>query len=103
MAEAFRITPEGLTVFVRVTPNAGLDRIEGVEIRDDGTSVLKLRVRAVPEDGKANKAAIGLIAKGLGVPKSAVALAAGETSRLKTLAISGDGQALAARLRLLMG
>ncbi|MEQ1900618.1 MAG: DUF167 family protein [Devosia sp.] len=103
MSGAIRLTPDGLVVTVRVTPNSGLDRIEGLETRDDGTSVLKLRVRAVPEDGKANKAVIALVAKGLGVPKSALALVAGETARLKTLEISGDGQALAARLKLLTG
>ena len=83
---------------LRVTPNAGADRLEGVETRDDGTCVLRLRVAAVPDKGRANAAVIALLARALGVPKSAIAVTAGETARLKTVAIAGDGAALAARL-----
>ncbi len=91
----YRLSPQGLSLFVRVTPNAGRDAIEGTEIRDDGTAVLRLRVKAVPDKGKANAAVIALLAKALGVPKTSIAVTAGETSRLKTLAITGDGAALA--------
>ena len=83
---------------LRVTPKAGADRLEGVETRDDGSAVLRLRVAAVPDKGRANAAVIALLARALGVPKSAIAVTAGETARLKTVAISGDGLALAARL-----
>ena len=86
---------------LRVTPNAGADRLEGVETRDDGSAVLRLRVAAVPDKGKANAAVIALLARALGVPKSAIAVTAGETARLKTVAISGDGAALAARLEII--
>ena len=64
-------------------PDATL--IEGVEIRDDGSAVLKLRVAAVPDKGKANAAVIALLAKALGVPKSSISLIAGDTARLKTV------------------
>jgi uncharacterized protein YggU (UPF0235/DUF167 family) len=60
--------------------------------------VLRLRVAAVPDKGRANAAVIALIGKALGVPKSAIAVTAGETARLKTVAIAGDGNALAAQL-----
>jgi uncharacterized protein YggU (UPF0235/DUF167 family) len=63
--------------------------------------VLRLRVAAVPDKGRANAAVIALIGKALGVPKSAIAVTAGETARLKTVAIAGDGNALAARLAAL--
>ncbi|MEV4236887.1 MULTISPECIES: DUF167 domain-containing protein [unclassified Nocardia] len=52
-----------------------------VEILDDGT--LQLYVRAPAVEGKANKAAIELLADHYGVPKSAVRLIAGATSRFK--------------------
>lgn len=90
-------------VHLRVTPNAGADRIDGVERRDDGQQVLRLRVRAVPDKGKANAAAIALFARALGVPKSSLALIAGETARFKTIRIEGDGPTLAARLDALAG
>jgi len=97
----YRLSPTGLSLFVRVTPNAGRDAIEGVEIRDDGTAVLRLRVKAVPDKGRANAAVIALLAKALGIPKSAITLTAGDTARQKTLALSGDATALAAALAAL--
>lgn len=87
-----------MTLHVRVTPNAGVNRIDGTELRDDGTAVLRVRVTAVPDRGKANGAVIGLLAKALAVPKTAVVLAQGETARLKTFEIGGDPVALAARI-----
>ncbi|QDZ12119.1 DUF167 family protein [Devosia ginsengisoli] len=94
--QPYRLGPAGLSLFVRVTPNAGRDAIEGVEIRDDGSCVLRLRVKAVPDKGKANAAVVALLGKALGVPKTAIVVTAGETSRFKTLAISGDASVLAA-------
>ncbi|WP_225731286.1 MULTISPECIES: DUF167 domain-containing protein [Nocardia] len=52
-----------------------------VETLDDGT--LQLYVRAPAVEGKANKAAIELLAAHFGVAKSAVRLAAGASSRFK--------------------
>ena len=56
----YRPAADGLTLFLRITPNAGVDRIEGTEHRDDGSAVLRLRVKAVPDRGKANAAAIAV-------------------------------------------
>lgn len=91
-----------MTLSLRVTPNAGSDRIEGRELRADGEAVLRLRVAAVPDKGKANAAAVALLAKALGVPKSAIRLVAGETARSKVVEIAGDGPSLAARLEQLL-
>lgn len=87
-----------MLLYLRVTPNAAADRIEGTEQRDDGTAVLRLRVTAVPDKGKANAAAVALLSKAIGVPKSAITLVAGETARLKTLRIAGDPEAVVAAL-----
>ncbi|MEV6071626.1 DUF167 domain-containing protein [Nocardia sp. NPDC052001] len=57
-----------------------------VETLDDGT--LQLYVRAPAVEGKANKAAIALLATHYGVPKSAVTLTAGTTSRFKRFEIA---------------
>ena len=89
---AFARSGDGhVDILARVTPNASRDAIEGVEIRDDGQARLKLRVRAVPEKGKANKAVVALLAKALAVPKSALSVTAGETARDKTIRIAADG------------
>ena len=94
----YRLTAEGLLLAVRVTPNAGVDRIEGIERRDDGRVVIRLRVAAVPDKGKANAAVIALLAARLEVPKSAISVVAGETARLKTVALAGDPGVLARRI-----
>lgn len=67
---------------VRVTPNAKADAI----VIDEGQ--VKVRVTVVPEDGKANKAVIALMAKALGVSKSSISIVRGETSREKLLQIT---------------
>lgn len=51
----------------------------------DGT--LKLKLKAVPEDGKANAALIAFLAAHYGVPASAVQLLAGATSQRKLVRI----------------
>jgi len=91
----FRPRENGVDLFVRLTPKAALDRLEGVETAADGRSHLKARVRAVPENGAANKALEKLIAKALGVPASAVSIVAGGTARLKTVRVAGDPAMLA--------
>ena len=100
-AKCYRLSASGLSLFVRVTPNGGRNQIEGVEVRDDGTAVLRVRVSAVPDKGKANGAVVTLLARALKVPKSSVRVATGETARLKTLAVVGDGATLVARLEAL--
>ena len=92
-----RQTDSGLLLFLRVTPNAGRDAIDGGQTRDDGSVVLRVRVAAAPDKGRANAAVIALIAKALGVPKSSIALVSGGTGRLKVLSVSGAADALAAR------
>jgi uncharacterized protein YggU (UPF0235/DUF167 family) len=91
-------TADGLRLSVRLTPRGGRDAIDGIEILSDGRPVLKARVRAAPSEGEANAALIALIARELGLPRSAVTLATGATARVKLLAIEGDPAALAARL-----
>lgn len=98
MSSAVELLPDGIRLHLRVTPNAGVDRIEGLETRDDGATVLRVRVKAVPDKGKANAAVIALLAKALGIPRSAITLVTGDTARFKTLRIAGDPAALAATL-----
>lgn len=64
--------------------------------------MLRVRVKAVPYKGKANAAAIALLAKALGVPKSAVTLVSGDTARLKTVEVEGEVEGLVRRLAELL-
>ncbi len=97
-ADFWAPTPGGVRLHVRLTPKSSRDAIEGVQTLADGRRLLKARVRAAPEEGKANDALRRLVAQALGVPPSAVELVAGSASRIKTLAISGDADALTAKL-----
>lgn len=90
-----RQTKTGVVVSVRLTPRSASDAVEGVEDFGGG-AVLKARVRALPECGRANAALEALIAQWLGLPKSAVGVVQGGKSRLKQVAIGGNGIALSA-------
>ncbi len=94
MADAWRIDGADLLVDVRLTPRAGRDGIDGVKRLSDGRSVIAARVRAVPEDGKANAALEALIAAAAGVPKSSVRVVSGATARLKTVRLTGGTASL---------
>ncbi|MBY9066317.1 DUF167 family protein [Hyphomonas sp. WL0036] len=87
---------------VRVQPKASSDRLDGWARDDAGRSFLKLRVRALPEEGAANAAVEALVAKALGLPKSAVKVVTGGKNRLKGLDIEGPDE-LAARISGLAG
>ena len=83
-----------LLVELRLQPGASRAKVDGLQVLDDGQAVLKVRVTAPPEDGKANAALIKLLAKAWKLPKSALSLVAGHTDRRKTLAVAGDPAAL---------
>jgi uncharacterized protein (TIGR00251 family) len=57
-------------------------------VRVAGEAVI-VRVTAPPVEGAANKAVIELLARRLGVPKSAVRIALGERAREKVIEVEG--------------
>jgi uncharacterized protein YggU (UPF0235/DUF167 family) len=90
VAACYRTRPDGLDIFARLTPKSSADAIEGVQVAADGAVYLAVRVRAVPEKGAANAALERLLADWLDLPKRAVSVVAGSTSRLKTVRLTGD-------------
>lgn len=99
--EPWRIQRSSVLLRVRLTPKGGRDAIEGCAETGEGLAV-KARVRAAPENGAANAALEALVAEWVGVPRRDVALASGTKSRTKTVALTGNPQTLAARLRELI-
>ncbi len=89
----YRVRTDGIVLAVRLTPRASRDGIDG--LKEDR---IQARVRAVPEDGRANAALVELVADEIGVPKSTIEVTAGHTARLKSLHIKGDAAALEARV-----
>ncbi len=71
---------------VRVTPKASSNRIT-VDLQDDGSTVVRIYVTAVPENGKANRAVIKLLAKEMGVPQSSLSVTKGIRARDKLIMV----------------
>lgn len=90
MSGWFALNPDGALITLRVVPNAGRDGIEGVVTLGDERTALKLRIAAQPENGRANAAAIALLAKATGLPKSAFSVRSGATARTKTILLAAD-------------
>ncbi|MEP6903679.1 MAG: DUF167 domain-containing protein [Actinomycetota bacterium] len=76
-----------ITFAVRVLPKSSRSEIVG-EIN----GALKIKLNAPPVDGAANAELIKLLAKRLGVAKSAVEILSGHASRQKQIRVSGVNQ-----------
>lgn len=98
MQDWIRATATGVRFDVRLTPSAGSNGFQGLVADAAGAVHLKARVTAIPEDNKANAALVALIAKSLKVAKGGVAIIAGQTSRVKTIEVTGAADDLARRL-----
>lgn len=97
--QAWTLLPDGARITIHLTPKSGRDAVESIATQADGRQVLKMRVRAVPEDGKANAAALETLAKALGLSRSALKLESGAKSRTKTFRASGDPRKIDAALQ----
>lgn len=76
-----------MKISVKVIPNAKQNEVVDDAFDLLGARILKVKVNQPPEDGKANKAVIELLAEYFKVRKSAVSIIAGETSRNKIIEI----------------
>ena len=99
----WRVSGDAVLLSLRLTPKSSKDAVEGIEALSDGRRVLKARVRAVPEDGKANEAMLRLLAKWLDLPIRALSLSSDASGRTKVIRIEGAAQTVAARLEALTG
>lgn len=61
-----------------------------------GMRRLRIRLAAPPVDGKANDALIRFLAKRWRLPKSALEISSGATSRNKIITIHGDPETISA-------
>jgi uncharacterized protein len=75
--------PMEASITVRVTPRSSRTSVTA------GPTGVVVRVRAAPEDGKANAEAAAALADALGVPTSAVRLRSGARSRVKVFTVAG--------------
>jgi uncharacterized protein YggU (UPF0235/DUF167 family) len=93
-----KLHPDGISFAVRLTPRGGRDTVEGWSVDSAGQQYLRVRVRAVPEDGKANAALVALLAKELDIPRASVTIVNGAKARLKIVKAHGQTEKLTAKL-----
>ena len=91
--------PNGAIFSVQAHAGAKMNEISGAR-----GGILKVSVTQAPEKGKANKAIIAVLSKGLSLRKSHFEILSGETSRQKRfLARDITADELAARIELALG
>lgn len=85
---------DGVNIPCYVQPRSSREAVVGVH---DGA--LKVALTAPPVDGKANEALCRFVAKALRLPKTAVRLSSGQSSRRKVLTVHGlEAEEIAVRL-----
>ena len=93
MTAWLRETAAGLSIAVLVTPRASRTEVAGT-----AEGRLRIRVAAPPVAGEANQELVRFLARRLGLPRGAVAIAAGTAGRRKTVVAQGRGVEAALRL-----
>jgi len=89
VSEWFRQAGDGrITLTLHIQPGAKKTEFAGLH-----GDALKIRLAAPPVDGKANEALVRFLADVLDLPKSAVTLKSGQTSRRKVLEVTGSDSA----------
>ncbi|MBN2133166.1 MAG: DUF167 domain-containing protein [Sedimentisphaerales bacterium] len=74
----------GVTFTAKIVPGSSRTAVAG--LLDD---MIKIKVAAAPERGKANQCLVAFLAKRLGVKKNAVHITAGQTSPVKRVQVKG--------------
>ena len=87
----------GVRLAVQITPNA--KKTEVVGVLDDA---LKLKLQAQPIEGRANAALVKFLAGVLSVPRSAVAITHGQTSKRKLVEVASGTLTIEDVARLLL-
>jgi len=81
-------TDGGIILTLHIQPRASKNEVCGIQ-----DNALKIRLTSPPVDGAANRLCREFLAELFGVPKSAVEILSGETSRHKRVRIGGKDSA----------
>jgi uncharacterized protein (TIGR00251 family) len=100
MSDWYRLGADGVaSLTLHIQPGAKKTEFAGLH-----GDALKIRLAAPPVDGKANEALVRFLADTLDLPKSAVTLKSGQTSRRKVLEVRmTNANGMDARLDALAG
>lgn len=88
---------DGACLHVVVVPNAARSGVAGVH-----GDALRIRVAAVPVDGRANDALLDVLAQALGVPRRDLRLDTGHGSRRKRVVVALPAAVVQDRLQALL-
>lgn len=80
-------TDTGIIFKIYVQPKASKNSVVGIH-----NDALKIRLTAPPVDGAANKLCIKYLSKLTGIPKTAIEIVSGNTSRTKHIQIHCDNK-----------
>ncbi len=75
---------DGVVFTAKIVPGSSRTAISGVL-----DSMVKIKVAAPPEKGKANECLIAFLAKQLGVRKNAIDILSGQTNPVKQVRVAG--------------
>lgn len=84
MDSFYCVQNDGILLKVKAVPNSSKNEICGL-IGD----ALKIKIKAPAVENKANEELVKFLSKLLKIPKSAIVIKSGDTSKLKTLYING--------------
>jgi uncharacterized protein (TIGR00251 family) len=80
----FEKTGDGIVFTVKVVPGSSRTTICGLH-----GEMVKIKISAAPEKGKANKGLVDFLAKKLSVKKNAISIISGKTSAVKGVRVIG--------------
>lgn len=93
---AIQEVDQGVVFRAKIIPGSSRTAISGLF-----NEMLKIKVAAAPQKGKANQCLLEFLAKTLGVKKSAISIVAGQTSAVKQVQVLGIfADALLSKLNL---
>ena len=94
----FQMNRDGVRVRVRLSPGARQNGVIGVKPDENNVPWLTSTVTAVPENGRANRALLRMLARQWRVARSSIVIVSGQTARQKVLLVRGNPENLLKQL-----
>lgn len=73
---------------VKVIPKSPKNEVTEIISDESGEPTIKIRIKAIPEKGKANAELIKFLSKELGIPKESINIISGKSTALKLIRIN---------------
>lgn len=80
--------PKSEYLRIKVIPKSAKNEIVEIMKDSEGEETIKIRIKAVPEKGKANIELIKFLSKELDLPSSAISILSGKSDQLKLIKVN---------------